>query len=213
MEFYHVTIPIPKQPWRWIRFRITTLLLLLAIVCLLLAWRRDHQRLAGELQSLKYPSTGWEADQATGPPNTTGPGDLRTAWASQTPDGQQEWLILGYDKSVVPTAILIHETYNPGAVFKVTHVPLWGKESILWEGTDPLPPGSGAGVSRIPIASGIKTSRIKVYVDSPAIAGWNEIDAVGLEYGNQQVIWAARAEASSSFGSHVQRAPYVTDVF
>jgi hypothetical protein len=36
--------------------------------------------------------------------------DLVTAWDSATPDGQDEWLLL------VPTAVLVHETYNPGAL-------------------------------------------------------------------------------------------------
>ena len=45
MDYYRLTIPIPKQPWRWIRFRITTILLLVAILAMGLAWHRDHQRL------------------------------------------------------------------------------------------------------------------------------------------------------------------------
>jgi hypothetical protein len=140
-------------------------------------------------------------NQATGPPNTAGPGDISTAWASATQDGQQEWLLLEYEKSVVPTAILIHETYNPGAVFKVTHVPRWGKEKVLWEGTDPISIGKNGWVSHLPVTAGIRTGRIKVYINSPAVPGWNEIDAVGLEYGDdKQVIWAERATASSSYG-------------
>ena len=53
--------------------------------------------------------------------------------------------MLDYEKSVVPTAIVVHETLSPGAVVKVTQVPLWGKEQVLWQGTDPTPAGSGAG--------------------------------------------------------------------
>jgi hypothetical protein len=174
---------------------------LIAILGIVLAWYQDHQRLSAQLYRLQNPDTGWGVGQVTGPPNTRGPGDIHTAWASASQDDQQEWLLLEYDKSVVPAAILIHETYNPGAVFKVTHRPKWGRERVLWEGTDPTPPGSGAGVSRLPVAARIKTSRIKVYVNSPAVPGWNEIDAVGLEYGDdKQVIWAMHAGASSSYG-------------
>jgi hypothetical protein len=57
------------------------------------------------------------------------------------------------------------------------------------------------GVSRLPISAGVKTGRIKLYIDSPAVAGWNEIDAVGLELADGNVIWAESAEASSSYGS------------
>jgi hypothetical protein len=203
MEFHYLKIPIPKRPWLWFRYRISTILLLIAILSIALAWRRDHAKLAGELRKITRPAGNWTAAQATGPPNTTGPGDIPTAWTSAQSDNQEEWLLLDYEKSVVPTAIVVHETYNPGAVFKVTHVPRWGAEQILWEGADPTPVGSGAGVSRLPVAKRVRTSRIKVYINSPGVPSWNEIDAVGLEYGDPkkpQMIWASEAEASSYYG-------------
>jgi hypothetical protein len=206
MESYLLTIPIPKQPWRWIRFRLSTILLLVAIVAIALAWRRDHEELSAELRRIQDPSRAWGVEQATGPPNTTGYGDIRTAWASATPDDQEEWLILEYDRSVTPTAILIHETYNPGAVYKVTHYPRFGFEKILWEGTDPTAPGTGGGVSRLPVSGRTKTGRIKIYINSPAVPGWNEIDAVGLEFGDPvspDIIWAKRVEASTEYPSRV----------
>jgi hypothetical protein len=201
MDCYRLTIPIPKQPWRLFRFRILTILLLITITALLLSWRRDRQYLSRLIYQMNYPSPNWDVSQATGPPNTTGPGDIVTAWASATQDGQEEWLMLEYTSSVVPKAIRIHETFNPGAVFKITHVPRWGKEQILWEGTDPTPVGAGAGVSRIPLTTSMRTGRIKLYIDSQAVAGWNEIDAVGLEFGDGEVIWAYSATASTSYAT------------
>jgi hypothetical protein len=201
MEYYRLTIPIPKQPLRLLKFRISTVLLLTAIIALALAWRRDHKKLSAQLFKVQNPTGSWSTSQVTGPPNTKGFGDIETAWASLTPDGSQEWLELEYDRSVVPTAILVHETYNPGAVVKVTHIPYWGSEKILWEGKDPTPAGDNGGVSRLPVSAGIKTGHIKVYIDSPAVPGWNEIDAVGLEYGNKQVIWATEATSSSTWAS------------
>lgn len=203
MEFYRLTIPIPTQPWRWIRFRITTVLLLVAIVAIALAWWSDRRRLTAALQLLQPTYAAWSVEQATGPPNTTRPGDIRTAWASATPDDQREWLLLEYEKAVAPVAILVNETYNPGAVFRVTHAPRGEPEQILWEGTDPTPRTAGIGMSRLPVTADVRTNRIKVCIDSPAVPGWNEIDAVGLEFGDEngtQVIWAKRAEASSTYG-------------
>ena len=60
-----MTIPIPKQPWLWVRFRITTILLVIAILAILLTWRRDHQQMASELMRLRYPGPHYEAAQAT----------------------------------------------------------------------------------------------------------------------------------------------------
>jgi hypothetical protein len=199
MEYYRLTIPIPKQPWRWLRFRITSLFLLITIACILLAWHRDHQRLSAELNSLKNPSPNWETAQATGPPDCRSFGDQRTAWASLTADDQDEWLILEYDKSIVPEAIVVHENCAPGAIVRATHYPMLGRERTLWEGTDPTPTGSAGGISRLPVEKAIKTRRIKLYIDSTAVNGWNEIDAVGLVDANGAVIWATDANASSSY--------------
>jgi hypothetical protein len=203
MEYHYLRIPIPKRRWLWISFRIGSILLLVAIISILLAWRRDHDKLTAELRRMKHPNGNWTPSQATGAPNTAGPGDITTAWASASSDNQQEWLLLEFDKSVRPTAIVIHETYNPGAVIKVTHVPMWGTEKVIWEGTDPTPTNAGVGVSRLPVTERIRTGRIKVYIDSQNVAGFNEIDAVGLEYGDPkspEIIWASEAEASSYWG-------------
>jgi hypothetical protein len=210
MEYYRLTIPIPKQPWRWIRFRIVTVLLLVAILALGLGWWRDHRQLSMQIYQLEHPDVGWGIDQVTGPPNTTGPGDIRTAWAPATQDDQEEWIVLEYDESVTPVAILVHETYNPGAITKATHFPRFGQEKTLWEGTDPTPPSAGAGVSRLPVSSQVETDHIKLYIDSPSVPGWNEIDAVGIEDSNGDVIWAERAKASSSYGD---RTPDNTNPF
>ena len=61
----------------------------------------------------------WSVLQAAGPPDTPGQGDIVTAWASATTDGQKEWLLLDYARAVTPTKIDVHETYNPGALEKV----------------------------------------------------------------------------------------------
>ncbi len=52
----------------------------------------------------------YHPNQAAGPPDTPGPGDQATAWASGTPDGQAEWLELEYAEAVVPSALKVYET-------------------------------------------------------------------------------------------------------
>jgi hypothetical protein len=142
---------------------------------------------------------GWGPEQATGPPDTPGAGDLVTAWASLTPDGQDEWLMLEYDRPAVPAAVLVHETYNPGAVRRVTVFRLDGEEVEAWKGADPTPVGAARGVSEILVRVPFKTNRVKIYLDSKGVPGWNEIDAVGLRDTADQVQWASAAAASSTF--------------
>ena len=129
---------------------------------------------------LKEGTRAWGPEQATGEPDTAGAGDIQTAWASRTPDEQAEWLVLDYAEPVVPKMVKIHETFNPGAVNAIGMFTPDGKEVRVWSGQDPTGRDQGKGVSEIPVKADFKTKRVKVYLDSQAVPGWNEIDAVGV---------------------------------
>lgn len=145
------------------------------------------------------PKRGWGPEQATGEPDTNMAGDIVTAWASQTQDDQDEWLMLEYAEPVVPTAVLVYETYNPGALVRVTAFRLDGEEVELWKGQDPTTPDNEMGISEVPVKVNFKTNRIKLYIASKAVPGWNEIDAVGVRDKDQKVHWAVAADASSTY--------------
>ena len=140
----------------------------------------------------------WGPEQAQGEPDSEG-GDQVTAWASETVDSQPEWLICSYDVAQIPSAIAIHETYNPGAVHKVSAFNEQGQEVVIWEGDDPTPRDVPKGISVIPVEIGFPTSKIKIYLDSPAVPGWNEIDAVAMRDAQGQPQWASKVEASSTY--------------
>ncbi|HEV8604545.1 MAG TPA: hypothetical protein VGQ99_04220 [Tepidisphaeraceae bacterium] len=143
----------------------------------------------------------WSILQVIGPPDTPGAGDIVTAWASSTTDSQTEWLILDYETPVTPIEIDVHETYNPGALERVSVFDEDGQEITIWEGSDPTRVGSSRGVSKIPVSAKFKTSRVKIYLDSPSVQGWNEIDTVGLHDDAGNTLWPVNASASSSYGS------------
>lgn len=153
----------------------------------------------------------WSPQQAAGKPDCPQLGDQHNAWASLG-TSSPEWLILEYPKAVIPRRVDVYESYNPGAVVKVTLFDEQGKEVEGWSGVDPTPPGATQGntpVSKIPITASAATSRIKLYIASDKVPGWNEIDAVGLidDQGNEQ--WAKRVSASSTYASSygLQRVP------
>jgi hypothetical protein len=142
----------------------------------------------------------WGPEQATGEPNVTNLGtDDGNAWASMTEDNDDEWLLLEYEEAIQPIAVLIHESFNPGAVTKVTVFKLDGTEVEAWKGADPTAAGSVSGVSEIELKVDFKTTRAKIYIDSKNVAGWNEIDAVGLKDKEKKVYWAKYAAASSTY--------------
>jgi hypothetical protein len=200
MDYYRLTIPIPKKPWLWIRFRIGSILLLVAILAILLSWRRDHNRLAAEIAKLRYPYPRYEAIEATGPPNVTRAGDSGSAWCPAAMNGGQEWLELEYDTAVTPSAIIVHENYAPGSIVRIAHVPILGPEVTLWQSSYTPVAGPAGSASKFVIQNSIKTGRIRVYLDTTSATGWEEIDAVGLIDNQGNTHWASGAKASSTWG-------------
>jgi len=141
----------------------------------------------------------WSPQQATGAPNSSGAGDQPTAWASKTAGGSMEWLELDYATPVIPSRVDVYENYTPGALVRVTAFKADGTEVDAWRGVDPTPKGAGSGVSKIPVSLNFETWRIKLYIDSIHVPGWNEVDAVGLVDRAGKTQWAADARASSSY--------------
>jgi hypothetical protein len=153
------------------------------------------------LPSPDRPKRSWGPEQATGPPDTPRAGDISTAWASRTADGQDEWLRLHFAQAVIPAGVHVYETYNPGALYRVTATSPSGEEFEIWSGKDPVEVGSGKGVAAIPVQADFPTDCITIYLNSAKVSGWNEIDAVGLLDNLENLQWAVTAEASSTWAS------------
>ena len=124
-----------------------------------------------------------------------------TAWASQSADGQAEWLLLEYAEPVVPKAVRVYEIYSTGAVDKVTLFTPAGKEVEAWSGIDPTPKGRSIAMSEIPLRPlGFATKKVRIHIDSANVPNWNEIDAVGGGAG-RGVLGIVRRPAALRVGS------------
>lgn len=169
----------------------------------------DHPRLAEFIKRgivTRAPARSWGSEQATGAPDTKGAGDMVTAWASGTQDGQPEWLELTYEVAIKPVEVHVVETYNPGALFQVTALTPSGMEAVLWKGADPTRPdvAEGRGTSVVKVRAAVKTNRIRIHLASDKVPGWNEIDAVGIKDETGKIHWAKSATASSEYAGSVK---------
>lgn len=174
---------------------------MLAAICM--TWYRDHQQLRSEIMMLSAPpNQSWSVDQLLGPPNTPLPGDRGTAWASSTQDSRPEWLIVEFARQSDLAQVEVVETYNPGAICRICAVNASGVETELWKGSDPAPPGAALWRSKFPVPTGTRTRRVKIYLDSPKVPGWNEIDAVALHDRDGSIQWATNSWASSAYGDN-----------
>lgn len=161
----------------------------------------QHDFNAMKQKAIKAASRPWGPEQATGEPDVFEAGDNGAAWASATQDDQSEWLLLEYEEPFKIAAVKVYETFNPGALTKVSVFDENGTEIVAWSGVDPTSPHSEKGISLILLDSHYTSSKIKLYLDSPKVPGWNEIDAVGLVDSNGKTHWAISAEASSTYAT------------
>ena len=141
----------------------------------------------------------WGPEQATGAPDTPSPGDHSSAWASATQDGQAEWLALRWRQPVEAAAIHIHQSYNPGAIDRVSVALGDGSEQTVWSSADG--PAQPANVLVVPLTPPRRIDRVKLSIDSMRVPGWNEIDAVALADPAGAIHTADRAEASSTYAA------------
>ncbi|MCB9453117.1 MAG: hypothetical protein H6672_16920 [Anaerolineaceae bacterium] len=129
----------------------------------------------------QYGEVSWSFTQATGAPDTSGCGDVATAWASATSTGKDS-ITLQYDQTVIPTQVNIYETYNPGAIVRVE---LMNTETgaIVRVPDSADPPGNTAcpGIFSLNVAgSDTPVNAVTIYLDQSTLKNWNEIDAVEL---------------------------------
>lgn len=128
--------------------------------------------------SSEYTTTAWSANQATGQPNSVPCEDDGRAWASLEPNGL-EWLELGYDKSVRPTEIRLHEVFGVSSIVKVEVKDGGGTYHTVYSAQ----PGRQTcpRVLSIPV-TGISAmvNVVRVSFDQRVLDDWDEIDAVKL---------------------------------
>jgi hypothetical protein len=149
------------------------------------------------------PKRSWGTEQVIGPPDTVRPGDAPTAWAPLKANAGKEWLALGFEQAVEVAEVRIRETYNPGAISKVTAV-VNNAEVTLWEGT--AEPANTPRDFVVPVSEGVQTDSVVVHVDTTRVGSWTEIDAVELVGRDGSRQWAKSADASSSFADKARAA-------
>jgi hypothetical protein len=164
-----------------------------------------------EEQRRRAAMRAWGPEQATGAPDTMTAGDQHSAWAPAVADGGVEWLQAEFENPADLAKIVVRQTCNPGCITKVVAVTDTGAEVPIWSGQDP---SKGKALDDTPFAvpPGIRANRVKVYIDTSKVAGWEEIDAVqmiGRDGSNQ---WAKSVNASSTYASGANRLGEVTNL-
>ncbi|MBL7164615.1 MAG: 6-bladed beta-propeller [Anaerolineales bacterium] len=141
-----------------------------------------HQWASTATASSQYGSPSWAASQATGEPDTLIDycGTMDTAWASY--EGYTlEWIELGFDQAVIPTAINIIQTSAPNQVVKVEVLDLDGIYRVVYTGEpEKIIEGCPYTLTVYPDVD-YEVNGVKITIDQTVLEyPWNEIDAVEL---------------------------------
>lgn len=144
-------------------------------------WADKAEASSSYAGSARGKQASWSADQMIGAPDVNTYGDNGNAWASMDQDKGNEWVKLTFKKPVYATEVRIRMTYNPGAISKIEVLDQQNKSETVWQGTDKEKYNKKIAYY---VAEFEKTqslvNAVKITLDSKAVPGWNEIDAVQL---------------------------------
>ena len=129
-------------------------------------------------------NTGFNAKQLLGTPNVfPNYGVSTNAWISNTPDGQREYLVLGYANAQAINFVDIYETANTGAVDTVF---VKNPTTLAWDmvfsrTATAAAPTLIAKKTRVTFPlTAYAVSEIRIAINSQIVAGYNSIDAVAI---------------------------------
>lgn len=130
--------------------------------------------------SSEYTNASWSAQRVLGAPDVfPASGDNVNAWASLGADDKDEWLEVGYAQPTRISAIDVFETYNPGAISAVEMITASGERITAYQGA----PHATGSANKLHIDVGCTSEPIvavNVRLASRQVAGWNELDAIGV---------------------------------
>ena len=160
-----------------------------------------------DLAAQKLPKRRWGPEHLTGRPDSPAGVDRETAWATKLENNPAtEWIVAEFDGLVKGTAVEIHETFNPGAVSRVSIFKSDGEELTVWKAKEVKRTGTPGRVLCVQLPLGFHIRRVKVYLQTSKVPGWNEVDAIRLIDDKKRTHWASAAEASTTYAQPRVRA-------
>ena len=140
-----------------------------------------RQWASNAIASTEYSATDWSAMQATGAPDVEVCGSDPKAWSPAYID-TEEYIEVYYDEPVIPTELVIYQSYNPSQVVEIQLVDPDGEAWLLWYG-DPVEVSDCPDMwtHTIELEETFLVQSVVIFVDQGMMnLGGVEIDAVEL---------------------------------
>lgn len=124
----------------------------------------------------------YRAKQILGIPNKLPQfGNSPCAWSPADADGRnEEWIKVGFQKSIPLKQVAIAENFNPGAISRVYAYDETGKEFLISEALPLQQPVKGRMLRIFPKQQNIIANAIKVVLQPSKVSGFNQIDAIAI---------------------------------
>ncbi|MCS7019597.1 MAG: OmpA family protein [Cytophagales bacterium] len=125
----------------------------------------------------------FSAQQALGKPDKLpASGESPCAWRPAIANNAHgEWIHVGFRQLISVQTIAVGESWNPGAIAKIKLYDEAGKEYIVYENPSPasVPEKARMFVHHIP-PTPYKVASLKLELQTAAVPGFNQIDAIGI---------------------------------
>lgn len=130
-------------------------------------------------RSSEYSGSRNAAHQVVGPPDVyPHHGDRAEAWAPAAQNAGLEHIDVAFAEPIQASAIVVVETFHPGALARIEDISEGRAPALLWAGsTQPMDQSRVLSLELLPAR---RLSAVRLVLDTTRATGWNEIDAVGL---------------------------------
>ncbi|MCF2488533.1 OmpA family protein [Dyadobacter sp. CY347] len=124
----------------------------------------------------------YRAKQILGIPNKLPDfGNSPCAWMPADPDGRnEEWIKVGFEKTIPLKQVAIAENFNPGAIARVYAYDESGKEFLISDTPAAQLNVRGRMFRIFPKQQNILANAIKIVLQPSKVSGANQIDAIGI---------------------------------
>jgi len=142
--------------------------------------------------SSEYPQAHgqqYKGTQALGRPNKLPQAESgASAWRPAQEDDNEQWIQVGFDTPAPVRQVAVAENFGAGCIKKIMAYDPQGKEYLLHQNTE-APPKIKGRMWRVILKAptSYAVASLKVVIDTRKIAGWNEIDAIGVSASTQPI--------------------------
>lgn len=131
--------------------------------------------------SSQYSQPQWSAQQALDAPDVyPRHGDINQAWAPLAQDGGVEWIDVGFDEPRRVASVIVVQTFNPGAIIRIDDTTPTGAHRVLGRTTPTRYTSGKSAITELAFERPRTIRRLRVVMDTKAVPGWNELDAIGI---------------------------------